>query len=82
MWNLAPLLPAVDGESAYTRRYRGRGELIDHIFASKALVNPDNKPICTTVRSIDPLPSMDDQPNARRKEPGSDHAAIVATFEV
>jgi endonuclease/exonuclease/phosphatase family metal-dependent hydrolase len=82
MWNLAPLLPDVDGEPAFSRRYRDRGELIDHIFASHALVNPDNMPAAHTVMNPDPLPSMDDDPNARRNEPGSDHAAIVATFEV
>lgn len=82
MWNLAPLLPTVNGEPAYSRRYKGRGELIDHIFASHALVNPDNLPVAHTVMSPAPLPNMGDNPNARRNEPGSDHAAIVATFTV
>jgi endonuclease/exonuclease/phosphatase family metal-dependent hydrolase len=82
MWNLAPLLPPVDGIPAYSRRYRDRGELIDHIFASHALVNPDNEPGAYTATHLDPLPSMDDDPNERRNEPGSDHAAIVAHFEV
>jgi endonuclease/exonuclease/phosphatase family metal-dependent hydrolase len=82
MWNLAHRLPPVDNEPAYSRRYRDRGELIDHIFASHALVNPDNLPSAHTVTHLDPLPSMDDDPNSRRNEPGSDHAAIVAHFEV
>jgi endonuclease/exonuclease/phosphatase family metal-dependent hydrolase len=82
MWNLAPLLGTVDGEPAYSRRYRGRGELIDHIFASKLLINRRNKPICHTVRSPDPLPSMEDAPDARKNDTGSDHAAIVATFDL
>ena len=30
---------------------------------------------------VDPLPSIGDDANARRNEPGSDHAAVVATFE-
>jgi hypothetical protein len=82
MWNLAPILPEVDGKPAYSRKYRDRGELIDHIFASHALVNPDNMPEAYTAMNPDPLPSMDDNPNERRNEPGSDHAAIVAHFEV
>ncbi|MCB0107590.1 MAG: endonuclease/exonuclease/phosphatase family protein [Caldilineaceae bacterium] len=82
MWNLAPLLPDINGEPAYSRRYKGRGELIDHIFASHALVNPNNMPAAHTIMSPAPLPSMDDNPNARRNEPGSDHAAVVAQFEL
>jgi endonuclease/exonuclease/phosphatase family metal-dependent hydrolase len=82
MWNLSPLLPDVDGEPAYTRRYKGRGELIDHIFASHKLVNPRNLPEARTIMLPDPLPDMGDDPDARRNEPGSDHAAVVATFEL
>jgi endonuclease/exonuclease/phosphatase family metal-dependent hydrolase len=82
MWNLAPILPTVGNEPAFTRRFKGRGELIDHIFASHRLVNPGNMPVARTVMNPDPLPNMDDNPNARRNEPGSDHAAVVATFEV
>lgn len=82
MWNLAALLPPVNGEPAFTRKYRGRGELIDHIFASQVLVNPDNLPTVRTVMSGASLPNMEDDPNARRNEPGSDHAAVVATFDV
>jgi endonuclease/exonuclease/phosphatase family metal-dependent hydrolase len=82
MWNLAPLLPKVGNEPAFTRKFKGRGELIDHIFASRVIVNPDNMPMARTIMSPDPLPDMDDDPNARRNEPGSDHAAVVATFEV
>ena len=82
MWNLAPRLPDVGGEAAFTRIYRGSGELIDHIFASHVLVNPGNMPAARTIMHTDALASMDDDPNARRNEPGSDHAAVVATFEV
>src|SRR5262245_53504151 len=82
MWNLAPLLPRVGNEPPFTRKFKGRGELIDHIFASRVMVNPDTMPTARTIMSPDPLPNMDDDPNARRNEPGSDHAAVVATFEV
>jgi endonuclease/exonuclease/phosphatase family metal-dependent hydrolase len=77
MFNLAPLLP--EGQR-HTRIYMGRPELIDHIFGTHRLVNPDNLPTVGTVCSPDPLPSMDDEPNRRRNEPGSDHAALYATF--
>ncbi len=82
LWNLAPLLPTVGGMPAYTRRYRGRGELIDHCLASHALVNPRRVPTCRTLHMPDPLPNMGDDPNMRRNLPGSDHAAVVAEFEV
>jgi hypothetical protein len=39
-------------------------------------------PTARTIMTPDPLPNMEDNPNARRNEPGSDHAAVVATFEV
>ena len=77
LFNLAPLLP--EGQR-HTRIYRGRPELIDHIFASHRLVNPGNLPVAGTVCNPDPLPSVDDEPRRRRNEPGSDHAALHATF--
>ncbi|MEJ2040280.1 MAG: endonuclease/exonuclease/phosphatase family protein [Desulfosarcinaceae bacterium] len=82
MWNLAHLLDPVDGQPPYTRMYHGRGELIDHIFASHRLVNPDNEPFVRTLMDPEPLPSIEDDPNARKNEPGSDHAALVATFNI
>ena len=82
MWNLAPILPDIGNERAFSRRYKGRGELIDHIFASHALVNPNNMPTARTIMTPDPLPSIDDNPNIRRNDPGSDHAAVVATFDL
>jgi len=63
LWNLAPLLP--EGQR-FTRVFKGRGELIDHIFASHRLVNPANLPAVETVRNPAPLPSMGDDPNSRR----------------
>lgn len=83
MWNLAPLLRInPDGTPPFTRRFKGRGELIDHILASHRLVNPQRVPIVHTVQTADVLPSVDDIPTVRRNEPGSDHAAVVATFEL
>ena len=69
-------------ETEYNSRiYRGRGELIDHIFASRGLLDP-----LPTVRTSYPvgidMPSVTDEPGEIRNLPGSDHAAVVATFTV
>ena len=82
LWNLAPLLPPVDGAPPYTRIFKGRGELIDHLFASRRLVDPDRLPTAYTIMQPDPLPSIGDNPNAAPFRPGSDHAAVVAVFEL
>jgi endonuclease/exonuclease/phosphatase family metal-dependent hydrolase len=78
MWNLYRLLPP--DRAHYTRIYRGRGELIDHVFASHRLVNPDNIPAVEIV-AASPLPSMTDDPTAETTAP-TDHAAVVATFHL
>lgn len=78
MWNLYRLLPS-EGPN-YTRIYRGREELIDHIFASHRLINPDNIPAVEIV-AADQLPSMTDDPTVQTSAP-SDHAAVVATLNV
>jgi hypothetical protein len=49
----------------YTRVFKGRGELIDHIFASHRLVNPRNKPVARTVAATDGLPSVTEDPEER-----------------
>jgi hypothetical protein len=79
MFNLAPLIPEPD---RYSRIFKGRKELIDHIFASHRLVNPANLPTVATVRDTGELPSIGDEPGVRRDEPASDHAAVHATFTV
>jgi endonuclease/exonuclease/phosphatase family metal-dependent hydrolase len=78
MWNLAPLIPA---ERRYSRVYRGRRELIDHVFVSHYLARGRTTAV-TTVMAEGALPSIADDPTARRGEPGSDHAAVVATFDL
>jgi endonuclease/exonuclease/phosphatase family metal-dependent hydrolase len=85
LWNLAPLLNlGSDGslpvEEPYTRVFKGRGELIDHILASHRLVNPDNLPQAKTVMATPSLPSVTEAPSARGADPASDHAAVVASF--
>lgn len=78
MWNLAPLIPE---ERRFSRLYRGRMELIDHIFASNFLVTGTRTTDVTTVVAAPGMPSIEDDPNARQGEPGSDHAAVIATFD-
>ena len=78
MWNTAPLIPE---ERRFSRLYRGRMELIDHIFVSHFLVTGTRTAEVTTVTAEPGMPSIDDNPNDRIGEPGSDHAAVVATFD-
>ena len=78
LWNLAALLP----EHAFTRIYRGRGEIIDHILASHTLVADVLPTVATLTSQGASLPSMEDNPNQRRNEPGSDHAAVLATLTI
>ncbi len=75
MWNLHRLLP-LDGPT-FTRVFRGRGELIDHIFASHRLVNPDNIPSVRIIAATS-LPSMTERPVAAAAP--TDHAAVIARF--
>lgn len=72
LWNLAAFIPE---ERRSTRRYRGRGELIDHILVSQALVR-------TVVRvdTVGEPPSIGDDPELRFDEPASDHALLLAEF--
>jgi endonuclease/exonuclease/phosphatase family metal-dependent hydrolase len=70
LWNLAPLIPA---ERRYTRIYRGRRELIDHVLVSHALVGRVTRVDTSTTA----LPSITEEPSVRRDEPGSDHSPVV-----
>lgn len=76
LWNLAPLMPP--GRD-YSRINHGRKELIDHILVSAPLVRPLE---AITVEAVieQQLPSVTEDPNARRNAPSSDHAPIVATL--
>ena len=78
MWNTAPLIPE---PKRFSRLYRGLLELIDHIFVSHFLVTGTRITEVTTVTAEAGIPSIDDNPNERIGEPGSDHAAIIATFD-
>lgn len=74
LWNLAPLIPEAQ---RYSRIYRGRGELIDQILVSHALLDA-----VRNVRSVGdrPLPSVTDDPARRRDARDSDHAPVVVTL--
>jgi hypothetical protein len=56
-------------------------ELIDHIFVSHFLVTGTHTADVTTVVAEPGMPSITDDPNERVGEPGSDHAAVIATFD-
>jgi endonuclease/exonuclease/phosphatase family metal-dependent hydrolase len=76
LWNLAPRIPA---DRRFSRRFHGRAELIDHVLVSHRLVH--------ALASVDtatavPLPSVTEHPSGRRDAPASDHAAVVARFEL
>jgi endonuclease/exonuclease/phosphatase family metal-dependent hydrolase len=80
LWNLAPLLqPLPDGSAAYTRLYRGRREVIDHLLVSRAALDRLDR---SSVRVVleHPLPSVTDDPTRRRGAIGSDHAPILAVL--
>jgi endonuclease/exonuclease/phosphatase family metal-dependent hydrolase len=76
LWNLAPLMP--EGKN-YSRVNQGRKELIDHILVSRALVKPLDS-ISVEAVIAQQLPSISTDPNARRAQPTSDHAPVVARF--
>ena len=78
MWNTAEL---IDEKKRLSRLYRGRMELIDHVFVSHFLVTGTRTVEVTTITAPQGMPSIDDDPKERIGKAGSDHAAIVATFE-
>jgi len=75
LWNLAPLIPE---ESRFSRRFRGRGELIDHLLVSHALVHHVEQ---ADTGPVEP-PSITEDPTDRREEPASDHVPVWARFDL
>lgn len=87
LWNLAPLLNRDSAGNPpptppFSRRFRDRGELIDHIFASYRLVNPRNLPKVVTIMAGGALPSITERPSERIQEAASDHSALLASFRL
>ena len=76
LWNLAARIPA---EERFSRRHRGRGELIDHILVSHALVHRVADGDVRT-DAAGPTPSIADNPSDRRDAAGSDHRPVLAQF--
>ena len=74
--------PGPDGPRMMNQmgRCSRQDELIDHIFVSNFLVTGTTVR-CTTVNAAAGMPSIEDDPSARQGKPGSDHAAVVATFD-
>ena len=78
MWNTAQL---IEETRRFSRLYRGRMELIDHVFVSHFLVTGTRTLEDTTVTAPQGMPSIEADPNLRIRKPGSGHAALVATFD-
>jgi endonuclease/exonuclease/phosphatase family metal-dependent hydrolase len=85
MFTLAPL---ISEERRFSRIHRGRGELLDQIFASEELFprGADNKRRVPVVDShIDfagQLPSVGEDPDERAAEIAPDHAPVTAAFDL
>ena len=71
--------PTHPGAQRFSRIYRGRKELIDHIFVSHALVGKIAQDHVTT-DAAGPAPSIDDDPTKRREAPGSDSRPVLASI--
>jgi exonuclease III len=77
-FGISPRIPA---EQRFSRKYRGRQELIDHIFVSHALVGKMAQDDVIT-DAAGPTPSIDDDPTQRRGAPGSDHRPVLASIDL
>ena len=73
LWNLGALIPEPE---RYSRVYRGRRELIDHLLVSHALRDA----VTTVTTGALEVPSITDDPGALRDHPGSDHRPVIATL--
>lgn len=78
LWNLAPLIPE---EQRFSRVFRGRRQLIDHLLLSAALVQRVQAGGVTTGIAAD-TPSVTEDPGARRDAPGSDHRPVFADLDL
>jgi alkylated DNA nucleotide flippase Atl1/endonuclease/exonuclease/phosphatase family metal-dependent hydrolase len=79
-WRMYNLLLKLAADKRGTRKYRGRFETIDHIFASDFLARK------LEAVAVTPEPgglrSIDEDPSGEQGKPGSDHAAVMATFDL
>lgn len=69
-------------DRAVLSAFEGHGELIDHILVSHVLLTP--LPAVEVVRQtgLDQLPSITPDAAARRIQPASDHAAVLAHLQL
>ena len=75
LWNTAGF---IDPEQRWSRVYRGREELIDHVLVSDALRGLKGH---GGLSRADPKPaSVNDNPTERIDKPGSDHRPVMATL--
>jgi endonuclease/exonuclease/phosphatase family metal-dependent hydrolase len=85
LFNLAPL---IDPNRRYSRVHRGRGEMLDQIFASVDLFpveqNNDRRlpEVDSHIDFEDQLPSVGDNPGERTDEIAPDHAPVTAKFNI
>jgi endonuclease/exonuclease/phosphatase family metal-dependent hydrolase len=85
LFNLAPV---VAPDRRFSRVHRGRGELLDQIFASEELfpLGQDNcrrRPeVDSHIDFEDQLRSVGDNPGEREREIAPDHAPVTAIFDI
>lgn len=80
LFNLAVLIPA---DRRFSRIHNGVRELLDHILVSQELLPGLPRQLPSVDSCVNgSLPSIGDDPNARRDDLGSDHAPIIATFAI
>ncbi|WP_432476308.1 endonuclease/exonuclease/phosphatase family protein [Nocardioides sp. GXQ0305] len=70
LWNTAGF---IDPEHRWSRIYRGRRELIDHVLCSERVVKAVEQAFTADVE----VASIDEFPTQRRNEPVSDHRPVV-----
>jgi endonuclease/exonuclease/phosphatase family metal-dependent hydrolase len=75
LWNLGPLIPE---ERRFTRVFRGRRELIDHVLVSHALV----RRVARVDTTPEAPPSITEFPTERRDARVSDHRPVLAEFDL
>jgi len=65
-------------ERRYSRRHGGRGELIEHMLVSHALVGH----VARVDAGPGEPPSITEDPTERRGEPASDHLPVWTSFDL
>lgn len=70
LWNTAGLIEEFE---RWSRVYRGRRDLIDHVLVSHTLIGAVDR---VSTADTDPA-SIDDEPGTRRNAPASDHRPVL-----